>query len=73
MPRGWEVWGQGMEEITEATGGDDSVCAALLCGPTVWSELVLEHRLKPVGNGLETVAAIKFLFCCCWEKFEGYV
>lgn len=33
-----------------------------LGGSSVWPELVLECRLKPMHNGLETEAAIKMLF-----------
>lgn len=32
-----------------------------LGGSSVWPELVLECRLKPMDNGLETQAAIKVL------------
>lgn len=40
-----------------------------LGGSSVWPELVLECRLKPMDNGLETEAAIKMLFFP-WEKCE---
>lgn len=41
-----------------------------LGGSSVWPELVLECRLKPMHNGLETEAAIKMLFFPPWEKCE---
>lgn len=39
-----------------------ALCAVLLCGRAVWAERGFECRLKPLNNGLETVAMMKIFF-----------
>lgn len=51
--------GQG---TTESQARRPQVCAGQRGGSSVWPELVLECRSKPMDNGLETEAAIKMLF-----------
>lgn len=59
--------GQG---TTESQARRPQVCAGQRGGSSVWPELVLECRSKPMDNGLETEAAIKMLFFFPWEKCE---
>lgn len=50
----------GRERRNHRLGGHRCVWGSL-GGSSVWPELVLECRLKPMDNGLETQAAIKVL------------